>query len=183
MNLEEIVYFDKSEKKKDIKQNKILKIINFFPGIRYRDLIRATSLKNGTLSYHLTVLEKKSNIKVIRTENSNITRYYPASTPSEETIILGFLKIKTTREIILILDKKKYCTFNEIVTFINRAPSTASWNLKRLIDSEVIIRKKGTLISEYSLKNQTLINKLIQQNNTTFLDRCVDNYTSIIDDL
>jgi predicted transcriptional regulator len=150
-----IAYSDKSEEKKDNKQNKILKIINFFPGIRYNDLIRATSLKNGTLSHHLTVLEKNSNIKVIRTKNSNITRYYPASTPSEETIILGFLKIKTTREIILILEEKKYCTFNEIVSFINRAPSTASWNIKRLIDSEVIVRKKGTTtsISEYSLKN------------------------------
>src|SRR3954453_23692215 len=89
------------DKDKVDKKELLLKIINFSPGIRYRELLRITNLNNGTLSHHLTSLEKYSNIKVIRTENSNITRYYPASIPSEETVILGYLKIRTTKEIIV----------------------------------------------------------------------------------
>jgi hypothetical protein len=37
---------------------KLLKIIQSFLGIRYNDLIRTTGFNNGTLSHHLTTLEK-----------------------------------------------------------------------------------------------------------------------------
>jgi predicted transcriptional regulator len=119
----------------------------------------------------------------MRPENSNITRYYPASTPTEETIILGFLKIKTTKEIIIKLLERKCCTFNELVSHINKAPSTTSWNLKRLLDSEVIIRRRGVELSEYLLKNPIEVEELLKKTNVTLLDRSVDNYGSLIEDL
>jgi predicted transcriptional regulator len=37
-------------------QNKILKIINQNPGIRYRELARQTGLAHGALTYHLNIL-------------------------------------------------------------------------------------------------------------------------------
>jgi predicted transcriptional regulator len=181
MSHKEILDLGKLEKEN--KKSFLLKIINLSPGIRYRELLRITRLNNGTLSHHLATLEKRSTIKVIRTENSNITRYYPASTPSEETIILGYLKIRTTKEIILKLIERKSCTFNELVSHINRAPSTTSWNLKRLLDSEVIIRKRGIEVSEYSLKNPFEVEKLIEKTDITLLDRSVDNYISLMEDL
>lgn len=184
MNLGRAEYIDGFSSPKNDRQETLLKIINSFPGIRYNDIIRLTSLKNGSLSHHLSALEKNSRIKVIRTEFSNITRYYPASTPSEETLILGYLKIKTTREIILMLDKKNHCTFNEIVSHIGKAPSTTSWNLKRLTDSHILIKDRWKKdVSEYTLKNPSLTKALVQKNNSTFLDRCVDNYSSLIEDL
>src|SRR6185312_9228575 len=113
MNYKNILNVGKSEKEKDGRKKLLLKIINFSPGIRYRELLRITSLNNGTLSHHLSTLEKCSTIKIIRLQNSNITRYYPASTSNEEAIILGYLKIKTTKEIIIKLLEQKRCTFNE----------------------------------------------------------------------
>ena len=183
MNYNELLDIVKSDKEKNDKKSLLLKIINFSPGIRYRELLRLTHLNNGTLSHHLSVLEKGSNIKVMRPNNSNITRYYPASTSSDETIILGFLKIKTTKEIIMKLLEKNGCTFNELVNHLGKAPSTTSWNLKRLLDSEVIVRKKGIEFSEYHLKNPNNVEKLIKQSNTTILDRSIDNYISLIEDL
>jgi predicted transcriptional regulator len=178
-------FFDPGKLKKDKvdKKKLLLKIIDLSPGIRYRELLRITSLNNGTLSHHLSTLEKSSIIKVLRSENSNITRYYPSSTPNEETIILGFLKIKTTKELMVKLLEKRSCTFNELVLHINKAPSTTSWNIKRLMDSNVIIRKRGTEYSEYSLKNPKKVEELFQKTNTSLLDRSIDNYTSLIEDL
>ncbi|MDF0680418.1 MAG: winged helix-turn-helix transcriptional regulator [Candidatus Nitrosocosmicus sp.] len=162
----------------------ILRIINSFPGIRYRDILRITNLNNGTLSHHLSILEKRSIIKIGRTENSNITRYFPASTPSDETLILNYLKIKTTKSIILMLmDTEDDLSFNEIVKHINKAPSTTSWNLKRLVDSDVVGRKRGKEVSLFYLRNKGLVKKLVGQNNKTLLDRSIDNYISIIDEL
>ncbi len=161
----------------------ILKIINSFPGIRYRDILRITNLNNGTLSHHLSILEKRSIIKIGRTENSNITRYFPASTPSDETLILNYLKIKTTKSIIMMLNDTDDVSFNEIVKHINKAPSTTSWNLKRLVDSNVVGRKRGKEVSLFYLLNKGLVKKLVGQNNKTLLDRSIDNYISIIDEL
>jgi predicted transcriptional regulator len=173
----------KLKKESRDKRTFLLKLINLSPGVRYRELLRLTNLNNGTLSHHLTSLEKSATIKVIRPENSNITRYYPASTPTEETIILGYLKIKTTKEIIIKLLERKCCTFNELVSHINKAPSTTSWNLKRLLDSEVIIRRRGVELSEYLLKNPIEVEELLKKTNVTLLDRSVDNYGSLIEDL
>jgi predicted transcriptional regulator len=185
MSYTDFLDISKLEKDKDRvdKKKLLLKIIDLSPGIRYRELLRLTNLNNGTLTHHLSTLEKCSIIKVLRAENSNITRYYSASIPTEETIILGFLKIKTTKELIVKLLEKKSCTFNELVLHINKAPSTTSWNIKRLLDSDVIIRKRGLECSEYYLKNPKEIEKLLQKTNTTLLDRSVDNYTSLIEDL
>jgi predicted transcriptional regulator len=162
----------------------ILKIIDSFPGIRYRDILRLTNLNNGTLSHHLSILEKRSIIKIGRIENSNITRYFPASTPSDETLILNYLKIKTTKSIILMLQHiDGGVSFNEIVNHIKKAPSTTSWNLKRLVDSKVVGRRRGNEVSLFFLLNQELVKKLVGENNKTLLDRSMDNYISIIDEL
>ena len=78
---------------------------------------------------------------------------------------------------------EKSCTFNELVFHLNKAPSTTSWNLKRLLDAEVVIRKKGIMYSEYHLKNPMEIERLIKTTNIAILDISVDNYISLIDNL
>ena len=168
---------------KNDKKNVLLKLITFFPGIRYKDLSRFAKLNNGTLSHHLTKLEKNSSIKVLRTENSNITRYYPASIPSDETILRGYLKIKTTKQIMTLLYKKKFCTFNEIVLHVDKAPSTTSWHLKRLFEAEAITKTKRDVVSGYSLKNPKLVEKLFETTNNTLVDRSADNYGALIEGL
>lgn len=74
-------------------------------------------------------------------------------------------------------------SFNEIVKYINKAPSTTSWNLKRLVDSNVVGRKRGKEVSLFFLLNKGLVKELVGQNNKTLLDRSIDNYISIIDEL
>ncbi len=171
------------EDEKTGKKHLLLKTISLIPGIRYRDLLRITKLTNGTLSYHLSALEKQSKIQVLRSENSNITRYYPHSTSTEDFITLGYLKIKTSRQILMFLYTKKKCTFGEIVSHIGKAPSTTSWNLKRLDEANIIVRRKGNEGSEFLLRNPKLIEKLFQKTNNNLLDRAVESYTSLIDDL
>ncbi len=168
------IVFEKNDQKKIL-----LKIITLFPGIRYKDLSRVAKINNGTLSHYLSKLEKNFSIKVLRMENSNITRYYPASIPSDETILRGYLKIKTTKQIITLLYSKKFCTFNEIVLHVDKAPSTTSWHLKRLFEADAILKTKRDNISEYSLKNLKLIEKLFGTTNNTLADRSADKYGTL----
>ena len=71
----------------------LLKHINIFPGIRYRELQRASGFANGVLAYHLKILEKSMRIKVIRYRIRKSTRYYPLNTTAEESHFCSFLSI------------------------------------------------------------------------------------------
>lgn len=83
----------------------------------------------------------------------------------------------------MLIDTEDDVSFNEIVKHINKAPSTTSWNLKRLVDSNVVGKKRGTEVSLFYLNNKGLVKNLVGQNNKTLLDRSIDNYISIIDEL
>lgn len=161
----------------------ILNIISHIPGIRYRELLRLTKFKNGTLSHHLLTLEKNLMIKVLRPEKGNITRYYPYLTPVDEALIVGYLRIKTSRQILMLLHSKRKALFSEIALYINKAPSTTSWNLKRLLESNIVVKKKNNESWIYSLKNPKLVEKIVNKPNHTILDRSIDNYISLIDNL
>ena len=50
----------------DKTKSKLLKRINNSPGIRYRELLRATGFSNGVMAYHLKKLENSKRIKVSR---------------------------------------------------------------------------------------------------------------------
>ncbi len=162
---------------------KLLKIIQSFPGIRYNDLIRTTGFNNGTLSHHLATLEKNSIIKILRPENSNMTRYFSASITKEKAIIIGFLKIKSTSQIINMLIDNHQLSFLEIVQSIKKSPSTTSWNLKRLLEVNIVKRSKLDHVSIYQLKNPEMIKRLINNSNHTLFDRSVDNFSNLIEGL
>jgi predicted transcriptional regulator len=160
----------------------ILKIITHIPGIRYRDLLRVTKFNNGTLSYHLLTLEKRSMIKTLRSKGGHITRYYPYLFPIDEAHTLGYLRIKTTRQILMLLYSKGRISFSEIVAHLNKAPSTTSWNLKRLVEADIITKRKNSESSEYLLKNPRLVEKLVNHDRVAiFLDASADNYISLIE--
>src|ERR671926_1633634 len=119
-------------------QSKLMKHINAQPGIRYRELLRLSSLSNGVLTYHITNLEKSGRIIADRSINNKITRYYPNNIPIEEASIIGNIRNNAARQIILFILEHDSCTFNEIIEYTKKAPSTISWHLKRLRDSGII---------------------------------------------
>ena len=107
-------------------QNKLIQYIGGQPGIRYRELLRLSGLSNGVLSYHITNLEKSGRIIADRSINSKITRYYPNNIPIEEASIIGNIRNNAARQIILLILDHGSCTFNEIIEYTKKAPSTVS---------------------------------------------------------
>lgn len=164
-------------------REKILGIIESFPGIRYNDLARLSGLNNGTLSHHLDILKKNSLIIIKRFDRSNMTRYFSVSIPSEETLIIGFLKMKSTGEIIKILLENEKCTFMQVVYTLNKSPSTISFHIKRLVDAGVLIREKSNHCTRYSLHNPEFIKKLASKMRNNLFDRSIDSFEDLINDL
>jgi len=53
----------------------IIKLIEENPGIKFREIMRETQMKNGVLSYHVKRLEESGSVKIER--KSGQTRFYP----------------------------------------------------------------------------------------------------------
>jgi predicted transcriptional regulator len=151
------------------------------PGIRYRELLRLTGLVNGVLTHHLAALEKSNVIKVYRV--SRMTRYYPVSISDKESAILKFVRHEPVRGILLFILKNEMCTFNEIVDHTGKAPSTVSSHLKRLRESGIVSVRYGENCQLYCIVEGDLVAEVFSKYTVSFVDKVVDNYTDMLEEL
>jgi len=177
-------------------QQELLVCIDENPGIRYRELMRMIKFPNGVLSYHIDKLEKMDLVNVER--KSRITRFFPRNISNDIMGILGNLRSQTSYEIIKLLYDKGPITQQEIIQYTRKAASTISWQMKKLLDENIICIKNNdsnydenkefgsNILSKkvklYDLLNRTLVNDLIYKTNK-YIDSVVNNYSEIIDSL
>jgi predicted transcriptional regulator len=169
------------EKLQDSIQSKLLKHIDEYPGIRYRELLRLTDLVNGVLTYHLSLLERSNQIRVNRSK-AKTTRYYPIDITPEESEVIGYIRNEPVRRIILFILEHNICTFNEIVDYTNKAPSTISWHLKKLKDAGIISVQYGQY-QLYRVTNREVVAEILYKYRQSFVEQVVDNYTEIMEEL
>jgi predicted transcriptional regulator len=168
------------EEEEDVKVL-LVKHIEQTPGIRYRELLRLTGLVNGVLTHHLAALEKANIIKVYR--ESRLTRYYPVGVSDKESAILKFVRHEPTREILLFILENEMCTFNEIVDHTGKAPSTVSSHLKRLREADIVSVRYGENYQLYCIVEGDLVAEVFSKYTANFVDKVVDNYTGMLEEL
>jgi len=144
--------------RRDTNKSLLLKCIKNSPGIRYRELMKATGFPNGVAQYHLKILEKSKRVKVSR-HYGKTTRFYPLSISAKESRIIEHIRHSTRRKIILFLLQHDRSLFADIKRNIRRVPSTVSWHLSRLKESGVISINHQT----YRLKNRSLVVRLMKK--------------------
>ncbi|MGB7955232.1 MAG: ArsR family transcriptional regulator [Candidatus Nitrosopolaris sp.] len=153
----------------------ILEQIAKTPGLRYKELLRSTGLTNGTLEYHLKIMEKTNKVTVER-HNGRRARYFPIYIPTDESQILGYTRNKVARQIVSFTLEHGLCTFGEIVEYIKKAPSTASWHLKRLSDGGIISITYRQEYQLYSLVNNNLVREVLFKYQESFRDKIANGY-------
>jgi predicted transcriptional regulator len=161
-------------------QRNILKAISQYPGIRYKELTRQTDFANGVLTYNLNILEQFGYVNKFR--HNNITRYYPLSIPSSDLKIISHLRVYAEKDIILFLLSHDFCTFNEIVEHLRKAPSTVSWHLKRLCEDGILVVHHGKY-NLYRINGKELVNQILHKYKESLTDRIVNNFSNIVDEL
>lgn len=168
-------------------QQNLMNIIERNPGLRYRELLRLTNLSNGVLTYHLTELAGSNFIKVDR--RRGVTRYYSFQISSEITRIISHIRNPVSRNILLLLVERDSCTLSEIATLINKAPSTVSWYLQRLLNANIVKRRPISLdgISYkskfYDVVDKILVLRVISKYVESPLDDVVNNYLEMVEEL
>ncbi len=163
-------------------KSKILKCISRVPGIRYRELLRLTGLPNGTLEYHLKILENIHKVTTCR-RSGRRTGYYPIDIPADESHILEHIRNQVARQIVFFILEHDLCTFGEVVEHINKAPSTVSWHLKRLSEAGIISIGYGPEYQLYTAVKNNLVKKVLYKYKETFRDKIANAYYEIFEEL
>lgn len=111
------------------------------PGAHYNQILRQVGVKNGTLSYHLGVLEKTQLIQS-RREGLKYRAFYPSGMtfPKEERFRLTELQI----QIIASIKEHPGLTQKDIARSLGQKPQTINYNIKVLGQAGLIhVAKKG----------------------------------------
>lgn len=168
-------------------QQNLINIIEKNPGIRYRELLRLTNLSNGVLTYHITELAGSNIINVER--RRGVTRYYSVQISSEESRVISHIRNIISRKILLLIIERGSCTLSEIAVLTNKAPSTISWYLQRLLDAN-IIKKKSTSSDGvyyksrfYEVVNKILVLDMLSKYVESPFEKVVSNYSEIVEEL
>jgi predicted transcriptional regulator len=153
----------------------ILTQIGETPGIRYRELLRLTGLSNGSLEYHLRILEKTHKVKVDISDGKR-GRYYPIDILADESHILGFIRNNVSRQIVTFILEHELCTFGEILQHIKKAPSTLSWHLKRLSKAAIISVTYGKEYHLYQVLNNKFVQEILYKYGESFKEQVANGY-------
>ncbi len=159
----------------------IINTIEKNPGIKFREIMRETGLKNGVLSYHTRKLEETGSVKIER--KSGETRFYPLFVTEEEALLITSLRRDTQRYILLALLEGKPLSFNEIVQKVKKAPSTVSTFLAKLLDEQIVEMKIVELKKVYSLKKVEMVHEIIEKYNPALLERTAYNFADTFSSL
>lgn len=159
----------------------IVKLIEKNPGIKFREIMRETGMKNGVLSYHVRRLEENGEVKIERSPGE--TRFYPLCTTKEESTVIRSLRQETPRRILLTLLDKENILFSDIVEKVRKSPSTVSIYLSQLIDDEIIVIRIVELKKKYHIKNMDMVREIIQKYNPILLERTAYNLADTFSNL
>ena len=168
-------YFKKEEKALNLDiRKKIYLIIHEFPGLHFRELQRKNNIGVGNLDHHLNYLEKINLIKIEKSKGNK--RFYPIGLNDCERNILGTLRQKNFRKIILKLLKEKNITHKDIIGCLKISPSSVTWYINQLINSNILITLEKEKQRYYGLKNEEETIKVIITYKKSFVDNLVDNF-------
>lgn len=162
------------------RSSQLVDIIDKNPGIKFREIMRETGMKNGVLSYHTRKLEKIGVVKVERSPRQ--TRFYPLGVTNEDSVLIKSLRQETPRQILLSLLDAEF-VFNKIVEKVKKSPSTVSTYLSQLLKDEIVEFKIIEQKKVYRLKNKGMVQSIINKYHPTLMERSADRLADIFNSL
>ncbi|MBN2065473.1 MAG: helix-turn-helix domain-containing protein [Candidatus Thermoplasmatota archaeon] len=122
-------------------RGEIYGFIKTHPGVHYNQIMRELDVKNGTLSYHLHMLEKTGMVKS-RKEGLRFRAFYPTGMkfPQEERYRLTELQTKILHSV----KQNEGINQKEIARMLDEKHQTINYNIRVLQQAGLIrLRKKG----------------------------------------
>ncbi|MBC8251920.1 MAG: winged helix-turn-helix transcriptional regulator [Candidatus Nitrosopelagicus sp.] len=157
---------------------KLQTLIDNNPGIRFREIMRSSGLKNGVLSYYLKKLESTGVVKVVRGPRQ--VRFYSPDITEEESIVITALRKETPRALLLALIKEDGLEFSQLVKEVKKSPSTVSFYLSQIVADGLVGTKFVDLKKRYHIKVREIMDKLVEEHRPGSLDKPTSGFEDII---
>ena len=163
------------------RDSQIQQIIEQNPGIQFREIMRASGLKNGVVSHYLRKLEKNGVINANRGHRQS--RFYPLHITEEEAIVIKALRKQTPRDLLLALIMQDGLEFSQLVREVKKSPSTVSLYLSQLVKDGLIITKGTPLKKKYHIIATEIVDKFIEDYRPTVIEKATSGYEDIFNSL
>ena len=152
---------------------RIVRLIEDSPGIRFREIMRRTGMKNGVLSHHLRALERAGKIRVAR--SSRHTSYSTPEMSEDQLVVASALQKSTPRAILLALAAEDGRRFSEIVGCCGKSPSTVSLHMRGLIRDGLVAARGAGLAKRYHIACRSEVDSLVESYGPRPSDRPVSS--------
>ena len=163
------------------RKSQLVEIIQKNPGVKFREIMRFSGMKNGVLSHHLSKLEQDGIVQVKREPRQ--TRFFPLEISENESKIIKALRRQTPKDIIQALILNETLNFKEIVKEANKSPSTISLYLSQLVQDSIVgvqlVNRKKT----YKLVDKQTIDKLIDEYHPGLIEKPISGFEDIFNSL
>ncbi|HSB46609.1 MAG TPA: winged helix-turn-helix transcriptional regulator [Candidatus Bilamarchaeum sp.] len=155
-------------------RRKIFEAVEKHAGSHFREIERRSGLPTGTVRHHLSYLAKHGLIS--EQKDGNNVRYYPRAFDPGKKKLIGLLRQKTLRAIILTLLIHDNCNNDLLARKAGISPSTATWHMKKLEERGIIKSRREGRKTFYRLvpEKDAIIGLLIAYRES-FLDSLVNN--------
>ena len=174
-----------NKQKLESNQEIIKNIVQTFPGLRFYEIKKESSLANGTLQHHLTSLEKSDIISI--DYDHSTPRYFFKEIDSDSRIIIKRLNQITTSRIIKLLLRKECQLFSQIVKHSKKSPGTVSL-YKNMLVRDGIVKGDTTNCSscrkfpnkiKYRLADPEKVRTIVLDYGKTSLQHTADNLADV----
>jgi DNA-binding transcriptional ArsR family regulator len=155
-------------------RRRLYDLIRRTPGIHLREVVRALSLPYGTAEYHLRVLEHEGLVRAVA--DDNFRRYYAADFAFGDRAVLGLLRKRPVRRVMVALLERTDLTHQQLSESTGLKPSTLSYHLTRLEQMKLVQMRRDGRFTHVVLVDPPLISRLMITHGRSFADGAVDRF-------
>lgn len=162
-------------------RRKIYDTIKENPGLHFRELQRRVDIATGALQYHLDYLGKKHLVKTER--EAKFLRYYLVREKFDDTKLMSLLRQESIRKIVVFLMQKRAVMLETISANAGLSPSTVSWHLDKLSESQIIEKSRRGRKIFFKVVDKEKVGKMLVDYKESFLDEIVDNFVEVWEEM
>jgi DNA-binding transcriptional ArsR family regulator len=152
------------------------------PGTHLRGVHRAVRLPFGQVLYHLNYLEKLDLVVVKK--DGKFSRYFVKNLLGrKEKDVISVLRHEVPRTIAILLLFRKEMSHKQILEHVDVSPSTLSFHLAKMVESEVVTREQRGRESIYRLVDEALVTKTLIRHRASFRCEVVDRFCDVFEAL
>jgi DNA-binding transcriptional ArsR family regulator len=155
-------------------RQRIFEFVKSTPGAYLREVQRTLGLAYGTAEYHLHVLEDAQLLRTVA--DGNLKRYFAADFSYADRAVLGLLRKRAVRAIILALLDRGEMTHQVLAEAAGIKPPTLSYHLPKLEAAGILVVRKEGRYSHVAVADTKSVTRLLVAYGRTMADAAVDRF-------